>query len=64
MTSTAEKLGIGHMTEEKMKRTRELGLLGIEMRPDMPSPEAMYTNEFLPELHPKASPLIEKWLKE
>ncbi len=63
LSPTAEKLGIGHITKEKMETTRRLGLLGMKVRPDMPPTEAMYTNEFLPELFPKPSPLLEQWLK-
>ncbi|MFQ6110575.1 MAG: ABC transporter substrate-binding protein, partial [Nitrospinota bacterium] len=64
LSSVAKKLGIGHYTKEKMETTRTLGLVGIEVSPNMPPADALYTNKFLPKIFPKVSPLIEQWLKE
>ncbi len=49
LTPTAQKLGIGHMTREKMETTRDL-ITPYEKLPVRVPVEDLYTNEFLPKI--------------
>ena len=52
LTPTAAAHGIGHMTEEKMRRTRDVLVKYQKLEGDIPLKD-LYTNEFLPQLFPK-----------
>jgi hypothetical protein len=52
LTADAAAHGIGFMTEEKMRRTRDVLVKYQKLEGDIPL-EALYTNEFLPKLFPK-----------
>jgi len=52
LTPTAKEHGIGYMTEEKVRRTRDLLVKYQKLEADIPLKD-LYTNEFLPRLLPK-----------
>lgn len=51
LTPAAATHGIGYMTEEKMRRTRDVLVKYQKLEGDLPL-EALYTTEFLPKLFP------------
>ena len=52
LTPVAKEQGIGHMTEEKMRRTRDILVKYQKLEGEVPLHD-LYTNEFLPKLFPK-----------
>ncbi len=52
LTPVAGERGIGYMTEEKMRRTRDILVKYQKLEGDIPLKD-LYTNEFLPKLFPK-----------
>ena len=52
MSEEAKKHGIGYMTEEKMRRTRDIVTKHMKLKTVIPVKD-LYTNEFLPKLFPK-----------
>jgi hypothetical protein len=52
LTPAAKEQGIGYMTEEKMRRTRDILVKYQKLDGDIPL-NTLYTNEFLPRLLPK-----------
>lgn len=48
LSKTAQEKGLGWITEEKMKRTRDIILEAYEIKVEMPLND-IYTNEFLPQ---------------
>ncbi len=52
LTATAREHGIGYMTEEKMRRTRDILVKFQKLEGDIPLKD-LYTNEFVPKLFPK-----------
>ena len=52
LTPTAAEFGIGHVTEEKMRRTRDVLLKHQKVEGEI-ALQDLYTNEFLPKLFPK-----------
>jgi choline dehydrogenase-like flavoprotein len=50
--AVAKEQGIGFMTEEKMRRTRDALLINQKPERDIPLRD-LYTNEFLPKLFPR-----------
>jgi len=52
LTPAAKEQGIGYMTEEKMRRTRDILVKYQKLDGDIPL-NMLYTNEFLPRLLPK-----------
>ena len=54
LTATAKKLGLFHITSEKMERTRDLIVEVMRLGKKLPVND-FYTNEFLPKAFPKRS---------
>lgn len=52
LTERTRKLGLGHFTREKMKKTRDLITRYMKLPVTVPV-EDIYTNQFLPKLFPK-----------
>lgn len=52
LTETSKKFGIGHIADEKMKRTRDLLKTYLKLQGEA-AVKDLYTNEFLPKLFPK-----------
>lgn len=52
LTERTRKLGLGHFTLEKMKKTRDLIVQYMKLSVKIPVQD-IYTNEFLPKLFPK-----------
>ncbi|MFQ5913876.1 MAG: ABC transporter substrate-binding protein [Nitrospinota bacterium] len=53
LTPTTKKTGIGFMTKEKMKLTRDVVAKYFKLK-RLPKLEEIYTNEFVPKIFPKA----------
>ena len=51
ITPTAKKLGLFHITQEKMAQSRDLLVEALKLPKKLPEKE-FYTNEFLPKVFP------------
>ncbi len=52
LTPTAQQMGLGHISRERMEFTRDVTMRAFDIKVKEPI-EALYTNEFLPKLFPK-----------
>lgn len=52
LTPTAQQMGLGHISRERMEFTRDMTIKAFNIQVKEPV-ESLYTNEFLPKLFPK-----------
>ena len=57
LTPDAKRLGLGHMTEKKWTRTRDILTKNLKIPVVIPTKD-LYTNDFLPKIFPKRGPRV------